>query len=237
MTSPTDRPGDHTGLVLEERARAAAASLRRVADVPPPDLSRAWRFRWLFLLSASAALAVPVAAVILVAVLASSALPWVVGAVLGVALLGVVAAGVHAGGHGWFVPLPVLALAAAWAVAGSNRGWSAGLVWALAAITLLAALGGTGLVLPALAWRRMPGRAGMAEGLQGSAGTAVTALAPVGVVRVRGESWTARSLSGPLPAGAEVRVVSLEGLRLLVWSEDGSVPGPEVLEPGEEERS
>ena len=237
MTPPTDRPADHGGLALEQRARAAAASLRRVADVVPPDLGRAWRFRWVFLLSVGAALTVPVVAVTLVAVLASSALPWAVGAVLGAALFGVVVAGIHAGGHGWLVPLPVLALAAAWAVAGSNRGWSAGLAWALAAVTLLGALGAAGLVLPALAWRRMPGRAVVSEGLRGCAGTALTALVPTGVVRVRGESWTARSLSGPLPAGAEVRVVSLEGLRLLVWSEEGSVPGPEVLEPGEEERS
>lgn len=199
--------------------------------------ARSSRFRWLFVVSVSAALALPSAAVVLVAFLASSALPWAVGAVLGVALLAVVVAGIHAGGHGWFVPLPVLALAAAWAVAGSNRGWSAAPAWALAAVTLLASLGAGALVLPALAWRRVPGSSVVPEGLRGCAGTALTALEPTGVVRVRGESWTARSLSGPLPAGAEVRVVSLEGLCLLVWSEDGSVPGPDVLEPGEEERS
>ena len=54
---------------------------------------------------------------------------------------------------------------------------------------------------------------------------ALSALAPVGIARVRGETWTAESISGPLPVGAPVHVVRAEGLRLLVWSEEGEVAG------------
>jgi membrane-bound ClpP family serine protease len=69
--------------------------------------------------------------------------------------------------------------------------------------------------------------------LAGAEGSALTALSPTGVVRVAGETWTAESVSGPLPVGAPVHVVSVRGLRLLVWSEAGSVPGAEALESQE----
>ena len=57
----------------------------------------------------------------------------------------------------------------------------------------------------------------------------MTQLSPTGIARVAGETWTAQSLSGSLPAGAPLHVAKVEGLKLLVWSEDGEVPGPEVL--------
>jgi membrane-bound ClpP family serine protease len=58
---------------------------------------------------------------------------------------------------------------------------------------------------------------------------AITALAPTGIARVKNETWTAQSVSGPLPAGAPVHVVKVEGVRLLVWSEAGNIPGPDAL--------
>ena len=52
------------------------------------------------------------------------------------------------------------------------------------------------------------------EGMVGLKGKTVTLLNPEGLVRVRGELWTAVSQGGELVVGAEVVVVRLEGLRL-----------------------
>jgi membrane-bound serine protease (ClpP class) len=56
-----------------------------------------------------------------------------------------------------------------------------------------------------------------AEGMVGQLGSAITALAPEGKVFVHGEYWDAISRS-PLPAGAPVRVISMEKLKLTVES-------------------
>src|SRR5579875_1309395 len=170
-----------------------------------------------------------VGAIVLVAVFASGALPWAVGGLLALATAGVVALGVHAGGHGWLVPLPVLVLAGAWALTAAAGDWAAAAGWALASLTVLAALLGAALVVPAIAYRHHPGPGAGAEGLVGATGVALGPLSPVGVVNVKNETWSAQSLSGPLPAGAPVHVVKVEGLRLLVWSEAGTVLGPEAL--------
>jgi membrane-bound serine protease (ClpP class) len=60
----------------------------------------------------------------------------------------------------------------------------------------------------------------------GAEGTVLTPLEPVGVVRVRGESWTARSTSDPVPRGARVRVTGMAGLTLEVAPE----PAPQETE-------
>jgi membrane-bound serine protease (ClpP class) len=60
----------------------------------------------------------------------------------------------------------------------------------------------------------------------GAEGTVLTPLEPIGVVRVRGESWTARSTSGPVPRGASVRVTGMAGLTLEVAPE----PAPQETE-------
>ena len=62
--------------------------------------------------------------------------------------------GVHAGGHGWFVPIPVLVLAAAWAVAVSAGTWRSPAAWVFAALAFLGAVPAAALVLPAIAYRR-----------------------------------------------------------------------------------
>jgi membrane-bound serine protease (ClpP class) len=62
--------------------------------------------------------------------------------------------------------------------------------------------------------------------LVGAEGVVLTPLEPVGVVRVRSESWTARSAAGPIPAGATVRVTDMAGLTLEVVPE----PAPEESE-------
>jgi membrane-bound serine protease (ClpP class) len=57
----------------------------------------------------------------------------------------------------------------------------------------------------------------------GADGVVLTPLDPVGVVRVKGESWTARSLSGPVETGARVWVVNVDGLTLEVAPEEKAV--------------
>lgn len=53
------------------------------------------------------------------------------------------------------------------------------------------------------------------EGLVGAVGVAKTALALEGLVHVQGEEWRARATS-PIPAGARVKVIKLEGLTVTV---------------------
>jgi membrane-bound ClpP family serine protease len=175
--------------------------------------------------------------VLLVSLFARSTLPWLVGAVVVVAALGVVVLGLHAGGHGWFVPIPVLVLAGAWALTVSNGSWASATAWALAALALSSAALAAFFVVPAIAYRHatLPARQGT-ETLVGASGTTLSPLTPSGTARVNNETWTAVSLSGPLPSGAPVHVVRADGLRLLVWSEAGAVPGPEALGPTNKEK-
>ena len=51
----------------------------------------------------------------------------------------------------------------------------------------------------------------------GSEGVTVTELAPAGVVRVRGENWSATSMHGNVPAGHRIQVIEASGVRLGVW--------------------
>jgi membrane-bound serine protease (ClpP class) len=54
------------------------------------------------------------------------------------------------------------------------------------------------------------------EGLIGQSGDVVEILKPEGVVRVNGEFWNAESLSGTIEKGNRIRVVRINGLKLLV---------------------
>jgi membrane protein implicated in regulation of membrane protease activity len=62
--------------------------------------------------------------------------------------------------------------------------------------------------------RRYPVTTG-AEGLVGERGEVIVRCAPLGRVRLRGESWNARS-EEPLELGEEVRVEAVDGLTLVV---------------------
>jgi membrane protein implicated in regulation of membrane protease activity len=62
--------------------------------------------------------------------------------------------------------------------------------------------------------RRYPVTTG-AEGLVGERGEVIVRCAPLGRVRLRGESWNARS-EEPLEVGEEVRVEAVDGLTLVV---------------------
>ena len=68
-----------------------------------------------------------------------------------------------------------------------------------------------------------------AEGLVGEIGDVAVALAPDGKVFVHGEYWDAGSHT-PVPLGAKVRVVKVDGKKLEVEPAGGSAPGPGVRE-------
>ncbi len=88
--------------------------------------------------------------------------------------------------------------------------------WAVIATTVLVSVAfflfiiGMGLK----AQRRRPTTG--AEGLAGEEGIAVTDLRPEGRVKVHGETWTASSSGGDIPAGDKIIVEKSENLRLLV---------------------
>ena len=54
------------------------------------------------------------------------------------------------------------------------------------------------------------------EALMGATGVVTAELNPHGMVRVRGEEWTASTESGTIAKGDPVRVVGIQGLRLQV---------------------
>jgi membrane-bound ClpP family serine protease len=56
--------------------------------------------------------------------------------------------------------------------------------------------------------------------MQGMKGVVVRSLRPDGVVKVSGELWNAHSVTGPSEAGADVIVVSQEGLKLIVKEDE-----------------
>jgi membrane-bound serine protease (ClpP class) len=144
---------------------------------------------------------------------------WLIGAALVVCIVAASVTGLHAGGHGLIGPVVALALGAGWLVATASLGSGAALAWWLAGTSAAASGLAMAVALPALGYRKMPAVSG-SRALVGMEGRAVTDLAPSGVVSVRGETWTAEGLHGPIHAGAPVRVASVDGVRLRVWSEE-----------------
>jgi membrane-bound serine protease (ClpP class) len=102
--------------------------------------------------------------------------------------------------------------------------------WVLAGVA-------TGLVLffaivvrAVLAARSMPKTAGP-EDMAGEEGVAVDDLAPRGRVRARRETWSAQSAGAAIPAGSRVRVLRMDGLRLIVEpaGTEGQAPATEQI--------
>jgi membrane-bound ClpP family serine protease len=58
----------------------------------------------------------------------------------------------------------------------------------------------------------------------GAAGKAAVRLAPEGMVKIRGELWSARSDKGNIDAGEGVVVIGEDGLKLLVRKAGGDSP-------------
>jgi membrane-bound ClpP family serine protease len=192
-------------------------------------------FRTMWLVTAVvalAAIAIVGAAIFGIASGGSADLAWATGAVLAVLLILTWVLCAHAGGHAWLVPVPAFGVAVVWALTAASGTWSSATTWWLA-VASAAMSAGAVLVAGTALRQRVAGVRPVIPPLAGAEGHAITALSPIGVVRVSGETWTAESVSGPLPVGAPVHVVSVRGLRLLVWSELGAVPGADALEPEE----
>ncbi len=224
MTDPSDG--------FERRARMAAADLRRATAVRPPDLGELVTVRKITrvgqVVLVVAAVAVMGAVAFALATVADPAgLRWGTAAILLALLVGTGLLCAHAGGHAWFVPLPALVLAVAWAFTASAHSSEAG--WWLVALSALACAGGVLLAGSALR-QRLRGTVVGLPPLRGTTGVAITDMTPTGVVRVGGENWSAASVSGNLPAGAPVHVAGVRGVRLDVWSEMGAVPDHTVFD-------
>jgi membrane-bound ClpP family serine protease len=146
---------------------------------------------------------------------------WVTGAVILVLLTATGFLAANAGGHAWFLSLPVLVLAIAWGFTASSRSSAAG--WSLVALTATASAAAMTVAGVALR-QRLHRELTLLPPLRGCTGVAVTELTPVGVVQLGGETWSAESVSGMLPAGAPIHALKARGIRLQVWSEVGTVP-------------
>ena len=72
------------------------------------------------------------------------------------------------------------------------------------------------------------------QALEGTLGVALSDLDPRGTVRARGETWSAESASGPIRAGATVRVARVRGVNLVVEMEKELAGHPAQSQPGSE---
>jgi membrane-bound ClpP family serine protease len=149
---------------------------------------------------------------------AEEALMWVIaGVLLGLVVLASLV-GFHSGPHAHVVAGVVGVLAAAWLVFMAVDGRSAPVLWALLSADLVVSVG-VGL----MAWNGLSRRGTSAHQIsspEGAEGVAVSDLAPEGIVRVRGEQWSAASVNGTVRSGTRVQVLRRAGVHLEVWGED-----------------
>ena len=102
----------------------------------------------------------------------------------------------------------------------------------LVPIAVLAGAGALGLGRVAWRTRRLVGVSGT-QAILGSRGVVKEIEGDDLQVMVQGSWWGARARSGPLRPGQEIRVVEMDGLRLLVEPEAGTDPGLRANEEGE----
>ncbi len=145
---------------------------------------------------------------------------WVVaGVLLGIVVLATLA-GFHTGPHTHLAAGIAGVVAGAWLLAMLADGQTRPLLFVLLAADVVVS-GGVGYAAwRALSGARSPALSRASHSLEGAMGVAVGPLSPNGVVRVRGESWSATSLNGSVPDGASVQVVSVDGVRLNVWRDE-----------------
>jgi membrane-bound serine protease (ClpP class) len=80
------------------------------------------------------------------------------------------------------------------------------------------------IVRASLRYRTLPVASG-AESIVGSLGVARSDLSPTGIVRAGDDEWTATSALGPIGRGSQVRVVRVDGVRLIVEPADRPAEG------------
>ena len=155
---------------------------------------------------------------------------WVgVGVLLGLMVLASVV-GFHVGSHSHLGGVAVGAVAAVWLVVMAATGSSSSLLWTLFGADLVVSGG-----LAMIAWKGLTSQGRISRHGSGSLaaaeGVSVTDLTPEGVVRVRGENWSATSLNGSATAGSRVQVVEV-GVRLGVWCEESEIDRTDVGSDG-----
>jgi membrane-bound ClpP family serine protease len=142
---------------------------------------------------------------------------WMVaGILLGVVVLASLA-GFHSGPHAHALAGAAGLVVAAWFVFMAVDGRSGPLLWILLGADLVVTFG-VGIT----AWRVLTTRSDHGRhfnSLESAEGVAVSDLAPEGIVRVRGEEWSAVSVNGRVPSGSRVQVLR-DGVRLEIWGED-----------------
>lgn len=160
---------------------------------------------------------------------------WLVAGILlgGVVLAGI--AGAHTGPHAHVLAALTGLLAAGWLGIMVAQGRAAPLLWTLLGCDLAVSAGVGALAWQGLAARqrepRVPSERQLVS-VEGAHGVAVGELAPEGIVRVRGEDWSAVAVNGVVPAGTPVQVLWARGVRLQVWGET-ALPGVASGEVGQ----
>lgn len=155
------------------------------------------------------------------------ALMWIIaGILLGLVVLASLI-GFHSGPHAHVVAGAIGLLGAAWLVWLAVDGRSAPVVWALFSADLVLSAG-----VGVMAWSGLSHRGTLghhASPLEAAEGVAVSDLVPEGIVRVRGEQWSAVSVNGTVRAGTAIQVLRSSGVRLEVWGEEAEAPPIEQL--------
>jgi membrane-bound ClpP family serine protease len=151
---------------------------------------------------------------------------WLVaGLLIGLMVLGLLL-GLHTGPHTHGVASVFGVAAAVWLIVMATQGHTLSLVIVLLAAVVLVTAGTLALTWQGLSHHDELASGPKASSLEGSPGTAVTDLGPEGIVRVRGEDWSARSLNGQVHAGERIQVINAVGVRLEVWGEEDGLAGP-----------
>jgi membrane-bound ClpP family serine protease len=150
---------------------------------------------------------------------------WIVaGVLLGVVVLASLV-GFHTGPHTHVVAGVCGVIAAIWLVAMALNGRSTSLVWTLFSADVVVSAG-----VGVMGWYGLSHRATGSSHLgrlEGAEAIAVSDLAPDGIVRVRGEQWSAHCVNGTVAAGTRVQVLQASGVHLEVWGEEAAdaLPG------------
>jgi membrane-bound serine protease (ClpP class) len=110
--------------------------------------------------------------------------------------------------------------------------------WLLVVVPTLVVAFFAVVVQAALEARRQPPMIDVDQ-LYGEEGVAITDLAPRGEVRVDGERWSAEAAHDPISAGAVVRVVGRNGLKLVVVADPSQIGGTPMAPsmPGPDDRA
>jgi membrane-bound ClpP family serine protease len=153
---------------------------------------------------------------------------WIVAEVLLGMFVLLVGVGWHTGPHSQAVGFAFGVAAAIWLLVMAVLGQSRALLWTLFSADVVTSAGVGYLVRQALkSAGARPSRTTSIEGLEG---LALTDLRPEGIVRVRGEQWSAISLNGDVANGSTIQVVDAKSVRLGVWG-----IGSSALESSEHE--